>query len=235
MKRPKQHRLGICLWSLLTVCVAACNSPTSNDLKSYALPSVPGQESIVGRTVRILPAGTCVVLHYPPSEPPPLPDIPDSRQLSSNDFAPQSRSYRLLSEHDKTTFNCATFALCELTTVTADEWIDPFPNIGNFFLAPAQIILDSYSEYLLQIDSRKASQLDISPDLKDGDILCFARMSDEQPFFVHLGRIQKRGNANRLLSKLGKGDVIESSVKHMAQSYVCDRILVFRPKKSTAS
>ncbi len=216
--------LGLC--SLVLVGCADQNEPAA---LREPLPSVHTKQGLTGRTLLPLPAGPCVIFHFSPADE--AVEVGSGMaRISLEQLSDSER--RLVARADTSTFNCATFALCESVPLTARDWVDPIRRLDTYYTNPALAILDSYFEqvggYALPVTDW--TSLDSADAIQDRDVVCFVSAQADQELITHLAKVHKQDGRNWLFSKLGGGPVVKSGFEPLMRTFGGNHILVYRPK-----
>ena len=221
-----------CSCFVCVILLGGCDQRLANE--RTPLPSVPSRHGLIGRTFVPMQAGRCIILQHPPT----IADVPVSTHedivvMDRDSALWPKNTERLLSASDWSTFNCATFALCELYPLTARDWIEPGPEADNFYRSPAEVILESFATLVSQVEIQESVQLEQRHDIVEEDIVCLEESAPSGFRIVHLGRIRNEGGNKCVISKLGTGALVTSSLKSLVDSYPCTRISIYRPGKQT--
>lgn len=195
---------------------------------------------LTGRSILRCPAGDCIVLHFPPVRLDNrealeifkrLPDIAEEDAEVYLD--PNSRWCQQDAGHATNTFNCCTYAVGDVVGLTTADWISCDP-IGNTCLInPMQVLLDSYFERV-KVYRQPFMGMETDPALQADDVLCFVNTSSPRPTYCHAGRVCKKDGTNRLISKIGEGPILRTSIKAVAMRYSADfdEIWVYRARST---
>jgi hypothetical protein len=193
---------------------------------------------LTGRSLLRCPAGDCIVLHFPPVR-------VDNREaleifkrlpgIAEEDaevhLDPNSRWCQYDARYATNTFNCCTYAVGDVVGLTTDDWIS-CDAIGNTcFTNPMQVLLDSYFERV-KVYRPPFIGMETDPALRAEDVLCFVNTASPRPTYCHAGRVCKRNGTNRLVSKIGEGPILRTSIKAVAMRYSAgfDEIWVYRAR-----
>jgi len=201
---------------------------------------------ITGRSVLECPAGSCIILHYPPLHV----DLGDLRGFleesaqTTDEVAeiysdPANRwSWAETAYRTNNTFNCCTYAVGDVVGLTTDDWVAPSASGDTYYTVPMQIILDSYFDQIrtYRDPSNGWEEVVLDTHLREEDVLCCVSTEGRRPDFAHAGRICKKNGTNWLLSKFGSGPIVRSTLRKVASEYdgLFDQIWVYRAKKSMA-
>lgn len=226
---PRVAGAGIVILLLAYFLRSSIAAAKSKPLVRTAISSVRSSGGITGRTMLSLSSGPCVILHYPPTTTP---------NFSLEGFSPvdndlnRSPNDVIFAYGETSTFNCVTFALGNLVNLQPTDWIEPLPRLDTFYTVPAQVILDSYCSPVASYSVGGVSTEDLgsSKELQPYDIVCYRQNIAGSSPIVHMGRVVKRGARNSLVSKLGTGPIVESTIQLCAERFVADSIEIYRPK-----
>lgn len=199
---------------------------------------------IMGRSILVCPSGDCVIFHFPPV-------WTDTTDLDSfiesvpEDLAKEIEVYddpsnpwcrAGMTEVTSNMFNCCTFAVGDVVGLSPRDWINPGPNGDTYYTAPMQVILDSYfarvKMYAIPtVDWRRLEQ-DVA--IHPGDVVCFMKTRDRGPQLVHAGKIRRSQGKNELVSKLGVGPIVRSSLRAVAAEFADDtnEIWIYRATRN---
>ncbi len=223
MKTTSPHLL--ILFATLAGCLG-CNP--KDPPARYPIGSVRTHAGVTGRSIIELPAGLCVFMHFPPTIQPTgkligkIIQPPDAHQIDEP----------LASFGDASTFNCASFALGSLLDLGPDVWIEPIARSDTFYTVPAEVVLNSYCDMTLEIelDNINWEELATDPALRKGDIVGYAKSIGGRVAFTHMGKIRKTAGRNLLISKLGTGPIVESSLEDCGNAFGFDTLRIYRAR-----
>lgn len=194
------------------------------------LPTIRTDAGIAGRSALTLAEGLCVVMHFPPSTTPGPPV--DGSQLPTAEFIELQKSeMRLLPYGNVTTFNCVTFALADELQLEPTDWIEPFPRASTFYTDPAQTALDSAFGLVTEFATANCNwdELEHDPQILHGDVICYRQQVGDHGVIVHMGRICDSHEKHWVLSKIGVGPIIETSMAYCAETFRSDHVSIYRP------
>lgn len=230
---------------VLALCVSCAGENSSNTQDSpivrQRIDAVNTNRGLTGRSVLFLPAGPCVMLHYPPIEPLqldleqlfPVEATAHCNVVASDELGEYWQAAIAVRAGNETMFNCATFALGEVLDLKADDWVSPVPTAETRYSVPAQVILDSYFDLVASYAGDELEQLpDVVAGCQAGDIVCFSLSSDDQIAHAHMGKLVDWHGRLLLVSKLGEGPIVRTTVAACARAYAGQftQIQVYRRK-----
>lgn len=178
-------------------------------------PRIDANGVSVKRVLIPFPAGDCVVERFPLTCTT-LESFLERRQDNFGEVVYQPANPWYVGQDEgycTATFNCATFAVGDHVGLTIRDWTGTSPTAEGY-PTPIAVILESHFQLVCEFDLLDAtveSQFLHDDRLQDGDVVAFEfAQADEDPLhrrFSHLGRVQQKDGANRLLSKFGQGPV----------------------------
>ena len=115
-----------------------------------------------------------------------------------------------------TTFNCATYALGDVTELTKTDWLELRPTSWTKGLNPTSLILDSYFSRIATFPWSPDLPTSVETDsLEPGDVVVFVAPQG----YCHLGKVYELESGNTLVSKLGTGSLVRGSISATANYY----------------
>ena len=228
-------------WLLLGLLIftTACNKEgeftlhfeASPELLRKQLPSVHTGQGLTGRTAVSIGQGTFVLLHHPLQGV----EAPNLEQLLGRNTAePDDDGMIVEDEADlwveaandcATSFNCCTYAVGADIGLTPYDWVQPIATESTLMINPMQTILENCYKVVCtyQLNSQETlnayKSLEGRDDIFDGDVACFVRGSGDSVRFLHAGRIKKKSGRNWLVSKMGAGPIVISTIERTAAYY----------------
>ncbi|GAB5402464.1 MAG: hypothetical protein Aurels2KO_06950 [Aureliella sp.] len=223
---PLHRRLIVAMIASACLLLSGCGRDETP--ARYAIGSVRTHAGITGRSVIELPAGLCVVLHFPPSSQPT--DKPPGKIILKKDVAQYDEPLAVYG--DRSTFNCASFALAGLLDLSADDWIEPLARSDTLYTVPAEIVLNSYCDLQEELIAGEVdwSTLATTQAIRDGDIFCYCQSAAGRTAFAHMGKIRKRENQNLLVSKFGMGPIVETTLRTCGEEFGFETLRIYRPR-----
>lgn len=223
---------------VLAFCLG-CDRGTSwtQRIPRQELPSIRTEAGIAARSLLSLPSGPCVVLHYPPTDAEDV-DLGETWPVSMEDGLEVDSNFALLPYSHFTTFNCVTFALADLLQLGPNDWVEPEQRDATFFINATELALQSCCELVTCSDlvDIQSENWAFERDLQHGDIVCYTKADGREKDreaaskIVHMGRVQVVEGKVQLLSKLGSGPIVGSTIEYLSRSFDCNGISVYRPK-----
>ncbi|MFK7738547.1 MAG: hypothetical protein AB8B50_21155 [Pirellulaceae bacterium] len=198
------------------------------------LEAIHSGHGLTGRTYFSSNYGKIVLLHHP------LQDVeaPDLDQLLGRNTPALADDGMIVkdstdlwveaAEDCATSFNCCTYAVGEDLGLSPFDWVQPIATASTLMINPMQTILDSYYKIVIEhrLHSSKISEVCNSiadtDDLIDDDVVCFTREAESSVRFLHAGRVKKKGSRNWLISKMGAGPIVLTTIELAAEHYGLD-------------
>ncbi|HBE71119.1 MAG TPA: hypothetical protein DDW52_23475 [Planctomycetaceae bacterium] len=195
------------------------------------LTAVRFEGGLVGRSVLQLEAGPCVILHFSDDAPDGF-HVPDMCELSIETRSKLQQEFPLIQHSDHTTFNCVTFALAGTLPLGPNDWIDCFARDSTCYVDSARIAVESTC---FHVEEQRGPEINwealaTSERLRNGDIVEYSVSSGPYTTILHMGRILKTDAGNELLSKFGRGPIVQSTLEAAGELYHATSVVIHRSR-----
>jgi hypothetical protein len=89
------------------------------------------------------------------------------------------------------------------------------------YTVPMQVLLDSYFQPIRRVPVADVDwdALESDSSFTDGDVFCFVYSRGTHQEFTHVGKILPKQGKNWLVSKLGRGPVVRTTLQSMADFF----------------
>lgn len=141
----------------------------------------------------------------------------DPKKYDGPGFVPESEgSWSEVGKNPSSAFNCHAFTLGNRAGLRIGDWVESECTNASMNTNPAGILFDHYAKCRkrFRATSENARCLGLDPDLDEGDIILFTRMTKHFGVaYDHSGLVRKVDGANWMASKFGFGRLLVTPIE----------------------